>query len=135
MEDTDRVLAAEVPEPEGVASDVSLLRGFNATIPSAEKGRTRRRQMMRHADGPPLGLKRLGLNARGLLTDEQEEGQSEEDVVVVGGGAGAGKRGKRRARQSLGAGVVFGKDELMRQTEEIARDKENILVKRVCGCF
>jgi hypothetical protein len=42
VEVTNELLEAEVPEPEGVASNDSLLRGFNATIPSAEKGKSRR---------------------------------------------------------------------------------------------
>src|ERR1700750_1875151 len=59
VEATDELLDAELPEPDGVASNVSLLRGFNATIPSAEQARTRRRQM-RNVDTPRIGLKQLG---------------------------------------------------------------------------
>ncbi len=42
---------------------------------------------MRSVETPRLGLKRLGMSARGLLTEEEDhEGQSvasEDDVVVV----------------------------------------------------
>lgn len=135
FEATDELLHEEVPEPEGVAQDVSLLRGFNATIPSSEKGRTRRRQT-RNVETPKLGLKRLGMSARGLLgeDDEGESVASEDDVVMVGRSDPRGRKSlakKKRGRQSLSAGKVFGKDELVRQTNEIKRDKENLHVRRV----
>ncbi|KAJ7630456.1 WD40-repeat-containing domain protein [Roridomyces roridus] len=132
VEATDELLESEIPEPDGVASDVSLLRGFNATIPSSEQSRTRRRQM-RNVDTPRLGLKKLGMNARGLLTEDEDHDHqsvtSEDDVVVVASGAGTLK-GKRRGRESLSAAKTLGKDELTRQTKEIMRDKENIHVRR-----
>lgn len=130
VEVADELLEADVPEPEGVASNVSLLRGFEATIPSADKSRTRRRQM-RNVETPKLGLKKLGMSARGLMVeDEDHESQSvasEEDVVVVG------KRGsrKRKSRESLSTAKRLGKEELARQREEILRDKENLHVRRV----
>lgn len=132
MEATEALLNAEVPEPDGVASNVSLLRGFNATIPSAEQSRTRRRQM-RSVDAPHLGLKKLGMNARGLLT-EDDDGHSvtsEDDVVMVPRVESGQKGKKRRGRESLSASKVLGKDELSRQTKEILRDKENLHVRRV----
>ncbi|KAF7310505.1 Trp-Asp repeats containing protein [Mycena chlorophos] len=130
VEATEDLLSQEIPEPVGVASDVSLLRGFNATIPSAEQGKVRRRQM-RSVETPRIGLKRLGMSARGLLTDDDEhDGQSvtsEEDVVVVPRDAG---KGRRRGRESLSTAKTLGRDELTRQSKEIIRDKENIHVKR-----
>ncbi len=130
VEVTDELLEEEVPEPEGVASNVSLLRGFEATIPSAEKGRTRRRQM-RHVETPKLGLKRLGMSARGMMVDDEEhEIQSvisEEDIVVVGGKSSKHRKG----RESLSTVKRLGKEELVRQQEEISRDKENLHVRRV----
>ncbi|PSS37147.1 hypothetical protein PHLCEN_2v1020 [Hermanssonia centrifuga] len=135
VEATEELLEEEVPEPEGVASNVSLLKGFNATIPSAEKSRTRRRQT-RNVDAPRLGLKKLGMNARGLLgEDDDHDGDSvasEEDMVVVGRPEKGAKQGKakRKGRQSLSAGKTFGREELVRQTKEIRRDKENIHVRR-----
>ncbi|GLB36557.1 putative WD40 repeat-like protein [Lyophyllum shimeji] len=132
VEATEELLDAEVPEPEGVASNVSLLRGFNATIPSADQSRTRRRQM-RNVETPRIGLKKLGMSARGLLTEEEDhEGQSvasEDDVVVVPR-ADAGKKGKKRGRESLSTLKTLGKEELTRQTKEIQRDKENLHVRR-----
>ena len=136
VEATDELLEEDVPEPEGVAQTVSLLRGFNATIPSADKGRSRRRQT-RNVDAPRLGLKRLGMQSRGMLADEEShDGESvdgEDDVVVVGARGTMGKKGKgkKRSRPSLSASVMFGRDELVRQTQEIQRDKENIHVRRV----
>lgn len=137
VEATDELLEEEVPEPEGVAQSVSLLRGFNATMPSADKSRTRRRQT-RNFEAPRLGLKRLGMQSRGMLGDEEEhDGESvdgEDDVVLVGSRGTTGKKskGKKRSRQSLSASVMFGRDELLRQTQEIQRDKENLHVRRVC---
>ncbi|KAJ6573994.1 WD40-repeat-containing domain protein [Mycena vulgaris] len=132
VEATDELLRSEIPEPDGVASDVSLLRGFNATIPSSEQSRTRRRQM-RNVDTPRIGLKKLGMNARGLLTEDEDHDvqsvTSEDDVVVVPRDAGTLK-GKRRGRESLSAAKTLGKDELTRQSKEIMRDKENIHVRR-----
>ncbi|KAJ7651943.1 WD40-repeat-containing domain protein [Mycena polygramma] len=129
VEATEELLHTDIPEPDGVASDVSLLRGFNATIPSSEQGRTRRRQM-RNVDTPRIGLKKLGMNARGLLTEDEDHDvqsvTSEDDVVVV---PREGK-GKRRGRESLSAAKTLGKDELTRQSKEIMRDKENIHVRR-----
>jgi mitochondrial division protein 1 len=60
-----------------------------------------------------------------------EEAESEEDVVVAR--EQRGRRGrKKRGRESLSANKVFGREELERQTREIARDKENLHVRRVC---
>ena len=134
VEATDELLDADIPEAEGVASDVSLLRGFNATIPSSEKNRTRRKQM-RNVETPRIGLKRLGMNARGMMTEDEEERSvvSEDDVVVITRHDERGKRkGRRRGRESLSAAKALGKDELSRQTQEILFDKENLHVRRVC---
>ena len=130
VEAANELLEAEVPEPEGVASNVSLLRGFNATIPSAEKGKSRRRQT-RNVETPALGLKKLGINARGLLAEDEHEGQSiasEDDIVLVNETT---PKAKRKPRQSLATTKTLGKEELKRQRSEILKDKENVRVKRV----
>lgn len=134
IEATDELLDAEIPEAGGIASDVSLLRGFNATVPSSEKNRTRRKQM-RNVETPRIGLKKLGMSARGMMIEDEEERSiaSEEDVVVVSRLDERGKRkGKRRGRESLSSAKALGKDELRRQTQEIILDKENLHVRRVC---
>ncbi|THH13988.1 hypothetical protein EW146_g6291 [Bondarzewia mesenterica] len=97
-------------------------------IPSADKGRVRRR-MTRNVDAPKMGLKKLGVESRGLMVDEEG---SKEGVVVVGKeDRGRGKKGrKKRGRESLSANKLFRKDELQRQTREIMRDKENLHVWR-----
>lgn len=129
VEATDELLDAEIPEAEGIASDVSLLRGFNATVPSSEKNRTRRKQM-RNVETPRIGLKKLGMSARGMMMEDEEE-RGEDDVVVVSRLDERGKRkGKRRGRESLSAAKALGKDELRRQTQEILLDKENLHVRR-----
>jgi mitochondrial division protein 1 len=134
VEATDELLQSEVPEPDGVASTVSLWRGFNATVPSAELGKARRRQT-RSVEAPHLGLKRLGMSVRGIMTDEEDhDGRSvasEDDVVIVNDQNH--RKAKRKGRESLSAAKLLGKDELTRQKNEILRDKENIHVKRVCS--
>jgi division protein 1 len=131
FEATEDLLHADVPEPEGVASNVSLLRGFKATIPSSEQGKIRRRQM-RNVDTPRLGLKKLGMNARGLLSEDDEHDEqsvaSEEEVVIV---RQSQTRQKKKGRESLSASKRLGKDELVRQRQEILIDKENIHVRKV----
>ncbi len=131
FEAADELLDAEVPEPEGVASNVSLLQGFNATIPSSEQGKTRRRHM-RNVETRRLGLKKLGLSACGLLSEEDDhEGQSlasEDDVVVV---RHPHKGGRKKGRESLSASKRLGREELTRQRKEILIDKENIHVRKV----
>ena len=132
VETAPELLREDVPEPGGVASDVSLLRGFTATIPSATKGKMRRRQA-RHVDVGSLGLKKFGSNVSGLLEDEDlvaSEASEEEAVLLIGKKKSKWKP-KRRGRQSIGAGISFGKEELERQADEILRDKENLHVRRV----
>ena len=131
VETASELLAAPLPDalPDGEMGMPSLLRGFEATVPSADSARARRRAT-RNVDAPRLGLKRLSLGARGLMSEPADEAESEEDVVVVS--RERGRRGrKKRGRESLSANKVFGCEELERQTCEIARDKENLHVRRV----
>ena len=131
VEAAEELLEAEIPEPDGIATNVSLLKGFNATIPSADLSRARRRQM-RSIDTPKLGLKRLGMTARGMITEDDSQSiASEEDVVLVSSSESP-KKGRTRGRTSLSAAKKLGKEELSRQAAEIARDKENLHVRRVC---
>ena len=86
---------AEIPQNQMAwlqESNVSLLRGFNATIPSAEQSKTRRQQM-RNVDTP-----KLGMSARGLLT-EQEDQNVEGDVAMTVGHGNTGR--KKKGRESL----------------------------------
>ena len=144
VETASELLAAPLADasPDEEVGMPSLLRGFEATVPSADTARARRRAT-RNVDAPRLGLKRLSLGARGLMTEPAaDEAESEEEVVVVS--RERGRRGrKKRGRESLSANKVFGREELERQTREIARDKENLHVRRVrylldffsCSCF
>ncbi|KAF8633914.1 hypothetical protein AX15_001100 [Amanita polypyramis BW_CC] len=129
VEVAEELLEAEIPEPEGIASDVSLLRGFNATIPSSNQNRARRRQM-RNLDAPRLGLKRLGMNARGMITDDDGQSVASEDDIIIVSTTDPGRKGKGRGRESLSAAKTLGKEELDRQAKEIMRDKENLHVRR-----
>ncbi|KAH9994454.1 WD40 repeat-like protein [Russula vinacea] len=119
IETASELLATALPDasPDDELGKPSLLRGFEATMPSADSARVRRRAT-RNVDAPRLGLKRLSLGARGLM---QEDAESEEDVVVVA---------REQRGRHVGANKVFGREELERQTREIARDKENLHVRR-----
>jgi division protein 1 len=128
-EAAEELLREDVPDPAGIATTVSLLKGFNATIPSAEKGRSRRRQT-RNVDAPRMGLKKLGHHSRGLLGDDEESVVGEEDFAHTRGRTSRLQE-KGRGRQSLAAGKAFGREELARQTTEILKDKDNINVRRV----
>jgi mitochondrial division protein 1 len=129
VETASELLSAALPDvsPDEEMGMPSLLRGFEATVPSADTARVRRRAT-RNVDTPRLGLKRLSLGARGLMAEEAE---SEEDVVVVTREQRGRRARKKRGRESLGANKVFGREELERQTREIARDKENLHVRKV----
>lgn len=129
VEATDELLNAEIPDldPESAAASVSLLRGFNATIPSSEKGKSRRRKT-RNVDAPRMGLKQLGMNARGMLTDDEDRHGTDDELRH---GDRRDKKGKRKPRPSFAANVKIGKEELARQKEEVLLDKENIHVRRV----
>ncbi|KAH9075679.1 WD40-repeat-containing domain protein [Lactarius deliciosus] len=116
VEMASELLAAPLPDasPDEEVGMPSLLRGFEATVPSADSARVRRRAT-RNVDAPRLGLKRMSLGARGLLAEPAaDEAESEEDVVVV-----TRERG-RRGRKKRGT----------RKRTEIARDKENLHVRR-----
>lgn len=117
--------------PGGAEEEVSLLRGFQATVPSSELAKVRRRKIRgglgdEDLGGEKIGLKRLGDRARGLLTD----GSEREDEGL---GVGRKQRRRRKARES-GVRRVEGKlhlEDLKQQADEIRIDKENLYVRRV----
>jgi len=81
-----------------------------------------------------MGLKQLGMRARGMLEEPDDDlgSKSDEDMVLVGRTRKAKVKPKlkRRARESLSATVALGRDELLLQTKEIMVDKENIHVRQ-----
>ncbi|PWY98263.1 mitochondrial division protein 1 [Testicularia cyperi] len=118
---------------------VSLLRGFQATIPSSTEGRNRRRKVRAIAsgfedgpDGPTkLGLKAMGDKARGLMV----EGAETEPVSAFQA------REQRHARRNQANRILSrGKDgvrgstiqleELERQLHEIEKEQDDIGVRR-----
>ena len=124
VESAPDLLSADIPEPEGVAQDVSLFQGFQATIPSSERNKTRRRKTRNvKFDGDEgLGSKGMGMEARGLLTN---------DTTELGGRV-TKRKSRKTTREPLSASRVLGKEELGRQRKEIMKDKENLHVRRVC---
>ncbi|SPO27634.1 related to CAF4 - CCR4 associated factor [Ustilago trichophora] len=156
LEESDRILATaaqdldpdanqtgpratiEAPKSKSEPS-VSLLRGFQATIPSSTEGRQRRRRVRAIAsgfeDGPEgptkLGLKAMGDKARGLMV----EGVESEPVSAFQA------REQRHARRNQASRILSrGKDgtrtsvieleELERQLREIEREQDDVGVRR-----
>lgn len=115
----------------------SLLRGFMATIPSSEIPKQRRRRIRgglvdEDLGRGKIGLKKLGDKARGLLTDGGEDGSDAESL-----GVGRKMRKRRRDREmrktSLGRQIEgrLHLEDLVKQADEIAKDKENLRVRTV----
>ena len=159
LENIPALLSTYIPESPGPSSSssfqqqggstpqVSLLRGFQATVPSSEKGKERRRKVRGGVatkelgvGGKGLGLKKLGMESRGLLGELTTEEATEEE----GGMAMTGKERRRRKREkalsSGGAGGGskkeagiggLGREELLKMEEEIGWDRENIVVRKV----
>jgi mitochondrial division protein 1 len=153
------LLESPIPDaptpPAGSASSaynggpVSFLRGFQATVPSSEKGKERRRKVRGGVAegelGPgKLGVKKLGMKARGLLGFEDgkagsmagEGADAENEEGGEAGGAvpltGKERRRRRRERERKGgAGAALGREELVRMEREIAWDRENLVVRKV----
>lgn len=136
LEISDEILAQATLLPEdddedgpssNIAKDVSLFRGFQATLPSNLEGRNRRRKQ-RGREVPKMGLRAMGDNARGLLT-EGSGGETSDS-----GGIFQSKE-MRKARRSLVAGkkdeIPLGIDELQNQVDEISVEKENLNIRRV----
>ncbi|QRW05871.1 mitochondrial division protein 1 [Ceratobasidium sp. AG-Ba] len=119
QEATDALLREPIPDTPATedVNTVSFMRGFSATVNSADAGRSRRRKA-RNVDLPHLGLKHKAMAARGMLTG----GDAEEDAREV--------KKKARHRQSLSSSVKLGPEELARQKAEIIQDRENIHVRR-----
>ncbi|KAK0525834.1 Mitochondrial fission protein [Tilletia horrida] len=123
--------------PGGIASQVSLLDGFNATLPSALQGRTRRRKA-RASHRPPMGLKAMGDSARGLLTDAGVGGSDPAAAAEAAAASTFETKEARKARKAA-RGASLGKDaaapltaaELEAQVEEIRQDKERLNVRRM----
>jgi len=126
-------LSLEKPKdgPEGAAP--SLIRGFKATVPSSEMPKQRRRMLRGGVVDEGLGyekigLKKLGNRARGLLTERDEDAGSEDSL-----GVGRKLKRKKRARISESRHLE-GKlhlEDLVKQADEIAQDKENLQVRTV----
>jgi division protein 1 len=118
---------------------VPLIQGFKATIPSSEMAKQRRRRVRggvadEEVGAGKIGLKKLGDQARGLLTEgeEQAEVPDEQGAMVVGRKSKRRRRGHKDSRNhSISAGKELGLEELMRQADEIGMDKDNLRVRRV----
>lgn len=115
----------------------SLIRGFKATIPSSEIPKQRRRMirggLVDEDLGGKIGLKRLGDRARGLLTDGEMAGQ-EENELEMGRRSRRRRKARENKRQGDGRGGIESKlhlEDLVKQADEIAQDKENLSVRTV----
>lgn len=111
------------------AAEVSLLRGFQATIPSATQGRDRRRKE-RARDGPKMGLKTMGDRARGLLTEGDD---SIDDITAPSSNAFVDRERRKEQRSQMRAkhkDIPLSEMDLYRQEREVKREKEDIDVRR-----
>ncbi|KAL7416803.1 WD40-repeat-containing domain protein [Mrakia frigida] len=153
LENIPSLLSTYIPESPGSSSQqagggpqVSLLRGFQATVPSSEKGKERRRkvrggvatkELELGSSGKALGLKKLGMESRGLLGETEQEQETEGEGMAMTGkerrrrkrdkAAGAG--GKKGEGQGKGMGGL-GREELLKMEEEIGWDRENVVVRK-----
>ncbi|KAL7418917.1 Mitochondrial fission protein [Cryptotrichosporon argae] len=138
LESADRLASLSLsppPRPEEQVDAPSLIRGFKATIPSSELAKQRRRMIRgglidRDLGFEKIGLKKLGDQARGLLTQADDgPGNGELDL-----GVGRKKRRRhRQARRVSGDRHLEGKlhlEDLVQQADEIAQDKENLHVRQ-----
>ncbi|KIS68407.1 uncharacterized protein UMAG_03498 [Mycosarcoma maydis] len=131
--------AIEASKSKAAEPSVSLLRGFQATIPSSTEGRQRRRRVRALAsgfeDGPEgptkLGLKAMGDKARGLMV----EGVDAEPVSAFQA------REQRHARRNQASRILsrakegsrssaIQLEELERQLREIEREQGDVGVRR-----
>lgn len=135
LEIAPALLAQPVPDsPPPGSSGVSFLRGFQATV-SSDKGKERRRKvrggLAEQELGGKVGVKKLGMKARGLLGAPEEEDEDEE----AGEGTMSGKERRRRRREgkkaARGSAVDLSREELLRMEEEIGWDRENLVVRTV----
>ncbi|UZJ54614.1 hypothetical protein CBS101457_003934 [Exobasidium rhododendri] len=120
----------EIQEPRGVAKEVSLLRGFQATLPSNLEGRAKRRKQRGREDFH-MGLKQMSDNARGLLIN----GSNTKEVDIEEDGELQQKqKEKRKARRTLAnkaKEVPLTVEEVQIQKEEISTEKENLSIRRM----
>lgn len=111
-------------------NQVSLLRGFEATIPTALQGRERRRKE-RAREGPKLGLKSMGDKARGLLTADAAHAADESIDGLDSPPSPTGQqRRERRSIRSKAKDIPLSEEDLTRQDGEVKREKEDIDVRR-----
>ena len=111
----------------------SLIRGYRATVPSSELPKQRRRMIRgglvdEDFGYEKIGLKRLGDRARGLLTEQPEDALGSEASF------GTAKKRRKRKTRSHDARRREGKlhlEDLVKQADEIAQDKENLHVRTV----
>lgn len=79
-----------------------------------------------------MGLKRLGMESRGLLGEEEGASTDQEEVGLTGK-----ERRRRKREKALGGGKkgdgirALGREELLKMEEEIGWDRENIVVRKV----
>lgn len=111
------------------ASQVSLLRGFEATIPSAKQARSRRRRE-RAREGPRLGLKQMGDRARGLLTDGDVDSPDASFDASVASPSRDARRKERQAMRSKAKDIPLSEESLHRQSGEVTKEKDDIDVRR-----
>jgi division protein 1 len=132
LEVAPSLLSIPVPDAEPASSgNVSLLRGFQATVPSADTGKERRRKVRGSlADsgiGGSVGVKKIA--AKEGVVDGTAEDEEEGEILNP-------KERRRRRRETAAhnhgtKGRDIGAEELARMQDEIKWDRENLVVRKV----
>jgi division protein 1 len=130
-------LALDEAALDGAGDDqVSLIRGFRATIPSSELSKQRRRMLRGEiidgeigATDGKLGLKQLGERARGLLTEGGEDAAASSQLAI--GRKSRRRKKKRESRRHSTGETKLHLEDLLQQADEIAQDKENLRIRQV----
>lgn len=131
LEVAPSLLSIPVPDAEPASSgNVSLLRGFQATVPSADTGKERRRKVRGSlADsgiGGSVGVKRIA--AKEGVVDGAED---EEEGEILNPKERRRRRRETAAHNNGTKGHDIGAEELVRMQDEIKWDRENLVVRKV----
>ena len=137
LETADTIQNLSLTPPPLEMEQPSLIKGFKATIPSSELPKQRRRLIrggLGEAElGGKLGLKKLGDRARGLLTEAGEDGDPRDQQELEMGRKSTRRkaRERRRVQDAHGGRGKLCLEDLVKQADEIAQDKENLHTRTV----
>lgn len=137
LEVAPSLLTIPVPDAEPASSgSVSLLRGFQATVPSADTGKERRRKLRGSlADsgiGGSVGVRRIAAK-EGVLGGGGGEAAADNDGEILNPKERRRRRRETAAHDHSTKGRDIDAEELVRMQDEIKWDRENLVVRKVCA--